>query len=157
MFRLRLPRRRSHVVFWLALLAGNLALIALPGPGLSGAVPARATGPGMASMPGMQMARAQATTGKVVTTTQLHRKVVHVTIENFAFSPTRLIVSPGTRIIWTNRDSDPHTVDSATNIWSSEALDTDSSFSRTFKKDGTFPYYCSIHPFMKATIIVKGA
>jgi plastocyanin len=48
-------------------------------------------------------------------------------------------------------------VDSATNIWSSEALDTDSSFSRTFKKDGTFPYYCSIHPFMKATIIVKGA
>jgi plastocyanin len=152
---LRISRRRAGVIFWTALLAANLGLIGLLGAGLPGATPARATSPGMSSMAGMQMAMARAAAGKVVTTTMLHRKVVHVTIHNFAFTPARLVISPGTKIIWTNTDSDPHTVDSVKNIWSSEALDTDSTFSRVFKKGGTFPYYCSIHPFMHGTIIVK--
>lgn len=153
---LRLSLRRFRGAFWLTLLAGNLGLIALLGAGVSGALPAHATGPSTSPMAGMQMAMPRAAAGKIVTTTMLHRKVVHITIYNFAFTPTRLVVSPGTRIIWTNKDSDPHTVDSATTIWSSEALDTGSTFARVFKKDGTFPYYCSIHPFMRATIIVKG-
>ena len=29
---------------------------------------------------------------------------------NFAFLPKRMEVSPGTRVVWTNEDSDPHTV-----------------------------------------------
>ena len=44
------------------------------------------------------------------TVVALHRRVVRLTIHNFAFQPARLIVSPGTRLIWTNTDSDPHTV-----------------------------------------------
>lgn len=89
------------------------------------------------------------------TTVELHRKVVHVTVLNFKFMPASLVVSPGTRIIWTNQDSDPHTIDSTKNVWSSEALDTGDHFARTFGKAGTFPYYCSIHPFMHGTVIVK--
>lgn len=89
------------------------------------------------------------------TKVELHRKVVHVTILNFKFTPASLVVSPGTHIIWTNQDSDPHTVDSTKNVWSSEALDTGNHFTRTFSKAGTFPYYCSIHPFMHGTVIVK--
>jgi plastocyanin len=35
-------------------------------------------------------------------------------------------------------------------------LDTDEKFTRTFDKPGEYPYYCSIHPFMKGTITVIG-
>jgi plastocyanin len=81
--------------------------------------------------------------------------VVRVRIHNFAFQPATLVVSPGTRIVWTNTDSDPHTVDSTKRVWTSEALDTASRFARVFKNTGPFPYYCSIHPFMHGTIVVK--
>ena len=90
-----------------------------------------------------------------VTAILLHRHVVRVTISNFAFKPAHLIVSPGTRIVWTNHDSDPHTVTSDIGIWSSGALDTDSQFSRTFRQGGTFHYHCQIHPFMHVTVTVK--
>ena len=106
----------------------------------------------MASMPMAQPATAQDAAGTVV---RLHQKVVRVRIHNFAFQPAKLVVSPGTRIVWTNTDSDPHTVDSTKRFWTSEALDTDGQFARVFRKTGTFPYYCSIHPFMHGTIVVK--
>jgi plastocyanin len=147
--------RRVRGVFWIALVAANLGLLVVLGAGVTGATSAHATGPGMSGMAGMPMSMARAAAGKVVTATLLHHKVVQITIYNFAFSPARLVISPGTKVIWTNKDSDPHTVDSTKNAWSSEALDTDSTFSRVFKKSGAFPYYCSIHPFMHATIIVK--
>lgn len=85
---------------------------------------------------------------------QLHRRLVAVTIQGFAFHPSRLVVSPGTTIVWTNRDSDPHTVDSTVGLWTSAALDTDGRFKRLFPKPGTFRYYCSVHPFMHGVIVV---
>lgn len=88
------------------------------------------------------------------TVVRLHQHVVRVSITNFAFKPARLVVSPGTRIVWTNQDPDPHTVTSARGIWASDALDTDNRFTRVFAAAGTFAYYCAIHPFMRGTIIV---
>jgi plastocyanin len=105
----------------------------------------------MASMPMAQPPGARGT-GTVV---RLHQKVVRVSIHNFAFGPARLEVSRGTRLIWTNTDSDPHTVTSDKGLWASDALDTGNQFARVFKQAGTFPYHCSIHPFMHGTIIVK--
>jgi plastocyanin len=101
-----------------------------------------------------QMAR-QEHTARPKIVVMLHRNVVRLTISNFAFSPANVVVSPGTTLIWTNKDSDPHTVDSTKNIWSSDALDTGNRFSRVFSKSGTFTYYCSIHPFMHGTVTVK--
>jgi plastocyanin len=109
-------------------------------------------GMSMASMARMSMAQPAAGRGTVVL---LHRRVVRVSIHNFAFGPARLEVSRGTRIIWTNTDSDPHTVTSDKGVWASDALDTGDHFARVFKQAGTFPYHCSIHPFMHGTIIVK--
>jgi plastocyanin len=34
-------------------------------------------------------------------------------------------------------------------------LDTDDKFSYTFTKEGTYSYFCSIHPKMTAKVIVK--
>ena len=116
----------------------------------AGSILARTNAPAMARMPMAQPAATRGT-GTVV---RLHQKVVRVSIHNFAFGPARLEVSRGTRLIWTNRDSDPHTVTSDKSVWASEALDTGNQFARVFKQAGTFPYHCSIHPFMHGTIIV---
>lgn len=86
---------------------------------------------------------------------QLHRAVVRVAIHDFKFQPASVVVSRGTRVIWTNRDSDPHTIDSKTAHWSSQALDTGNSFAVVARRPGTFTYICTIHPFMHGTVIVK--
>jgi plastocyanin len=80
-----------------------------------------------------------------------------VTIDNFAFGPALLVVAPGTKVTWTNKDEEPHTVTSADGgkLFKSEALDTDDKFSFTFDKPGTYKYFCSIHTHMVGTIVVK--
>lgn len=80
-----------------------------------------------------------------------------VTIDNFAFAPAMLTVAPGTKVTWDNKDEEPHTVTSADGgqTFKSPALDTDDKFSFTFDKSGTYKYFCSIHPHMVGTIVVK--
>jgi len=80
-----------------------------------------------------------------------------VIIDNFTFSPPMLTVQPGTTITWINRDDVPHTVTSTTEprLLNSPALDTDAKFSFTFTSPGTYPYYCTVHPHMTATIVCK--
>jgi plastocyanin len=80
-----------------------------------------------------------------------------VKIDNFSFSPTTLTVAPGTTVTWTNRDDIPHTVVSTDDpkAFKSKVLDTDEKFSYTFTKAGTFAYFCSMHPKMTGTVVVK--
>jgi plastocyanin len=80
-----------------------------------------------------------------------------VTIDNFAFGPAAITVAAGTKVTWTNRDDEPHTVVSADDpkLFKSGALDTDDNFSFTFDKPGTYRYFCSIHPHMTGTVVVK--
>jgi plastocyanin len=102
------------------------------------------------------MAMPPAVSGSAATTTvELHRAVVRVAIRNFKFQPARVVVSRGTRVIWTNKDSDPHTITSKPAGWSSQALDTGKSFATVPKKAGSFAYLCTIHPFMHGTVVVK--
>ena len=79
-----------------------------------------------------------------------------VEIRNFAFAPHTLTVPVGTRVVWTNRDDEPHLVTSAGAMFApSKALDTSDSYAVTFAKPGTYAYYCSMHPMMVGTIIVQ--
>jgi len=79
-----------------------------------------------------------------------------VEIKHFAFVPEALTVSAGTRVVWTNRDDEPHIVVSAGNRFaSSKAMDTDETYATVFDKPGTYAYFCSIHPHMVGTIIVR--
>ena len=86
---------------------------------------------------------------------ELHQRVVDVKIMNFAFMPARVEVSPGTRVVWTNEDSDPHTVTTDLPGFSSPALDTGQTFAQVLPKTGTFAYHCTIHPFMHGTVVVE--
>ncbi|MGW1894011.1 plastocyanin/azurin family copper-binding protein [Streptomyces sp. NPDC002004] len=79
-----------------------------------------------------------------------------VTIKTFAFSPATLKVRVGTKVTWTDQDTDAHTVTSAGSggPLHSAALAPHATYSYTFTKPGTYAYLCTIHPFMTATVEV---
>ena len=78
-----------------------------------------------------------------------------VQIANFTFKSQVLTVKPGTTVTWTNADDIPHTVVSKDGLFKSKVLDSGDRFSFTFAKPGQFGYFCSLHPHMTGTIIVK--
>jgi plastocyanin len=78
-----------------------------------------------------------------------------VQIANFTFKNPVVTVKPGTTVTWTNADDIPHTVVSKDGLFKSKVLDSGDRFSFTFAKPGQFGYFCSIHPHMTGTIIVK--
>jgi len=81
-------------------------------------------------------------------------KTVKITM--FKFQPRRLVVKPGTRITWVNRDGDPHTVTSTKGrALHSQALDTGKRYSVVVRKPGTYSYFCKIHPFMHGVVVVR--
>jgi plastocyanin len=80
---------------------------------------------------------------------------VQIQIENFVFSPADITVAAGTRVTWINKDEAPHTATSVDKKFNSGGLDTDDKFSFVFNDKGEYPYICTLHPQMKATIKVK--
>ena len=78
-----------------------------------------------------------------------------VKIDNFVFGPQTVTVPVGATVTWTNHDDIPHTVVSTEGVFKSKVRDTDEKFSYTFTKAGTYPYYCSVHPKMTGTVVVK--
>jgi plastocyanin len=84
-------------------------------------------------------------------------KEAKVNIDNFTFGPAELRVDAGTRVTWTNRDDIPHTVVDAAEprMVKSPVLDTGDHFEHTFATPGTFHYFCSIHPHMQGTVVVR--
>src|SRR3989338_2918231 len=77
-------------------------------------------------------------------------------ISNFAFSPSEIRIKAGDTVVWTNKDSARHTITSDSGSELSSALLSDGeSYSHTFSTLGTFNYHCSLHPYMKAKIIVE--
>jgi plastocyanin len=80
---------------------------------------------------------------------------VRIVIEDFVFKPAEITISPGTKVTWINKDEAPHTATSVDKKFNSGGLDTDDKFSYVFNDAGEFPYFCALHPHMKATITVK--
>jgi plastocyanin len=83
-------------------------------------------------------------------------KTNQIVIKDFHFDPQVLTVRSGEKITWVNRDEEPHTVVSVEKQFTkSSALDTDQEFTITAGAPGTYTYYCSVHPRMTGTIVVK--
>jgi len=78
-------------------------------------------------------------------------------MQSLAFNPTLVHARVGQRISWTNRDNASHNVTyvSGPRFTSSRTLRTGMKFSIKLTQPGTIHYYCSIHPWMTATIIVS--
>lgn len=93
--------------------------------------------------------------GRVAANDQASAAPIAVKIDNFAFVPQTVTVPVGATVIWTNRDDIPHTSVSTDGVFKSKVMDTDETFSYTFSKAGTYTYFCSIHPKMTGSVIVK--
>lgn len=80
-----------------------------------------------------------------------------VEIERSRFDTPRLTVPAGSTVTFTNRDPYGHTVtsDAAAPIeFDSGDLGEGDAFTVTFDEPGEYPYFCRIHPTMRATVIV---
>jgi plastocyanin len=79
-----------------------------------------------------------------------------VTIKGFAFHPSTLTVKVGTKVTFTNEDDPTHTATSSGDTpINSGNLSKGQSYTVTFTKPGTYNYICSIHQYMKGTIVVQ--
>ncbi|WP_086661425.1 cupredoxin domain-containing protein [Lentzea kentuckyensis] len=78
-----------------------------------------------------------------------------IPIAQYQYQPASMTVRVGDVVTWTNQDQAPHDV--AAGTFRSPMLSTGQSWSYTFTQPGTFDYVCSIHPDMRARIVVLPA
>jgi plastocyanin len=79
-----------------------------------------------------------------------------VTITNFAFTPGNIQIAAGDRVSWTNDDDVPHRIQSANSAFAPSAvLDTKASYDVALTRPGEYKYFCSLHPMMTGTIVVR--
>jgi plastocyanin len=79
-----------------------------------------------------------------------------VAIQNFAFAPAAILVSPGATVTWTNNDNTNHNV-----TFSSASVTSATDFASGSKSVvmpttvGTYAYSCTLHPGMNGTVKVQ--
>jgi plastocyanin len=81
---------------------------------------------------------------------------LHVVMKNLTFRPQAVNAKAGDSIVFANQDAHPHNVTwvSGPKFTSSPTLNTGASYSITVSQSGVIHYFCSIHPYMKGTILV---
>ena len=77
-----------------------------------------------------------------------------VTMAQIAFKPTTLTVARGTEVSFVNKDSAPHTVTQDGGPIDSGVLNPGKTF--RLKVNDAFEYVCTIHPSMKAKVVLSG-
>jgi plastocyanin len=78
-------------------------------------------------------------------------------MRSLAFYPTTIHAKVGQTVSWINGDSSPHNVTyvSGPRFRSSPRLEPGAKFAIKPTAPGTIHYFCTIHPWMKATIVVS--
>ena len=80
---------------------------------------------------------------------------VNVGIQSYAFSPgtIRVVIGVNNTVTWTNHDPVAHTV-TADGSSFNDTLSAGATYTHTFTAVGTFAYHCTIHTYMKGTVVV---
>ena len=78
-----------------------------------------------------------------------------VVIDGVRFEPETLVVKVGDTVVWVNKDPFPHTATSKAGRFDSHEIAAGKTWRFTPKKAGVFPYACTLHPSMKATLTVE--
>ena len=79
---------------------------------------------------------------------------------NECYIPYEVTIEAGSTVIWTNDDTAAHTVTSGDPLegpnfeFDSSLFVAGNSFSHTFFKEGTFDYFCMLHPWMTGKVMV---
>jgi len=83
--------------------------------------------------------------------------------DNSCWDPADITVDVGATVTWTNDDTAAHTVTSGSaadgpdGVFDSSLFMSGAEFSHTFDAEGTYPYFCMVHPWMAGTVIVGEA
>ena len=82
---------------------------------------------------------------------------VQVLMKILEFTPAAVHARVGQRVVWMNDDSSPHNVTyvSGPRFTSSRLMRPGATFSIGLTAPGTIHYFCTIHPWMQATIAVS--
>jgi plastocyanin len=75
-----------------------------------------------------------------------------VAVKDDFFSPARLTVRRGEKVIWRWRGDSLHNV--VGNGWHSPTMRR-GAYSRTFRAVGTYGYVCTLHPRMRGKVVVE--
>jgi plastocyanin len=95
--------------------------------------------------------------GRPVAATPSSGGTVHVMMQSLDFSPLAVTAKVGQDVVWTNNDAAAHNVTyvSGPRFNSSPTLTHGKQFSVRLEEPGTIRYVCTLHPWMKATIVVS--
>ena len=77
-----------------------------------------------------------------------------VKIVEFVYDPDPVTVQVGGKVIWQNEDTAPHTATADDDSFDTGTIERGKIKSETFKRAGTFAYFCEIHPTMHGTVEV---
>ena len=69
--------------------------------------------------------------------------------------PYELHVAAGTTVTWVNQDPIAHDVAAYDGSFTSPVLAQGQSWSHTFSTPGRYPYFCTLHTYMQALVIVE--
>jgi plastocyanin len=78
-----------------------------------------------------------------------------IAIDGTKFDPEIITVKAGDTVVWINKDPFPHTVTSQAGGFDSKEIAAGKSWQFKTSKPGVFPYACTFHPTMKATLKVE--
>lgn len=76
-------------------------------------------------------------------------------VRDFAYQPRTLTVRVCARVTWTNEDAIVHTATDRAGRWDTGTFGKGASASQKFDAAGVFAYYCTVHPAMTGTVIVR--
>jgi plastocyanin len=83
-------------------------------------------------------------------------KINAVLIIQFKYQPDSLTVNVGDTVEWKNADIVPHTVTAVEGkAFDSGSIAKGASWRFTAVKKGTYDYFCTLHPNMKAKLVVQ--
>ena len=77
------------------------------------------------------------------------------------FIPSTVVITAGGTVTWENTDNAAHTATSGSpsdgpdDVWDSSLMMVNGSYSITLDDEGTYPYFCMVHPWMQGTVIVE--
>ncbi len=76
-------------------------------------------------------------------------------VRDFMFRPARLVVAPGTTVVWTNGGQVMHTVTAEDGSFASGPIESGERRTMVFSTPGRFPFHCTPHPFMRGEVVVR--
>jgi plastocyanin len=82
---------------------------------------------------------------------------VTVDIHDRTFDPSQLEVAAGTTVMWTNGDTEAHTVTADNGLFDSGVIEPGQYYSTWLGGSGTVPYHSETAPNMKGSVVVSGA